>query len=203
MKKRFGTVELNTETMQMYNIKNGVEIICPRDIYKMYQYMCTFEFLQENYENDEEELWTIAVETREMQDKYYDQTISETEAIGMACDKEGITLIEREKITMKNNKTYHIHIMNASTDDIVAKLETNRRSIAMSMIYDYVSDTWTCGDTHKIGLYDPDFGYYVVAIPHPNQHIYKEFEIIAVSETEPLYKDPSGTREYLFEALDK
>lgn len=94
MVKRIASVEVNTDTMQIF--RNGVEIGCPYDIYVAYQSMCTFEYLKDNYSNDDETLWTLARETREVQSECEanGNPVTENEAIEIACNSLNITLDE-------------------------------------------------------------------------------------------------------------
>lgn len=88
------SVEVNTDTMEIS--QNGNVIRCPYDIYKAYQYMCTFEYLKDNYVNDDETLWQVATETREAQSESEanGNPITEREAIEIACKSLNITLDE-------------------------------------------------------------------------------------------------------------
>lgn len=94
MIKKFRSVEVNTDTMEIS--QNGNVIKCPYDIYKAFQYMSTFEYLKDNYTNDDETLWQIATETIEAQkeSECNGHPITEGEAIEIACRSLNITLIE-------------------------------------------------------------------------------------------------------------
>lgn len=94
MIKRIASVEINTDTFQIF--QNGIEIKLPHDIYSAYETMCTFEYLKDNYANDDETLWNLARETRETQSECEanGSPVTEGEAIEIACNSLNITLEE-------------------------------------------------------------------------------------------------------------
>lgn len=94
MIKRIASVEINTDTMQIF--QNGTEIKLPYDIYKAYEIMSIFEYLKENYMNNEDTLWQLATEVRVVQSETManGHPASEGEAIEIACNSLNITLWE-------------------------------------------------------------------------------------------------------------
>lgn len=94
MIKKFRSLEINTDTMQIFQGEKQIE--CPYDIFKAFEYMCTFEYLKDNYTNDDETLWQVATETREVQSESEanGNPITEGEAIEIACNNLNVTLDE-------------------------------------------------------------------------------------------------------------
>lgn len=94
MIKRMGSVEVNTDTMQIF--QNGVEVKLPYDVHKAYEVMCTFEYLKDTYINPDDTLWQLAREVREVQSESEanGNPITEGEAIEIACNSLNITLWE-------------------------------------------------------------------------------------------------------------
>lgn len=95
MEKYIGSVKINLETGQLFSLSmnKATEIKCPYDIAKAYETLCTFEYLKDNYTNDDDTLWQVARETRELI-REIDYPLDENEAIEKVCKSLNITLWE-------------------------------------------------------------------------------------------------------------
>lgn len=91
MEKYVGDVKVNTTTGKLF--LDDMEIKCPFQIAMAYETWCTFEYLTDNYTNDEETLWIVARNVRELM-REVDYPMSEDEAIEETCNSMNITLNE-------------------------------------------------------------------------------------------------------------
>lgn len=83
MIKKITSVSIDTDTMQIF--QEDREIKHPWDICKLWRIASIFEYLKDNYSNNEEVLWNISVEARELQDECNDSNpLTELDAIELA-----------------------------------------------------------------------------------------------------------------------
>lgn len=91
MEKYVGNVKVNTTTGQLF--LDDMEIKYPFQIAMAYESWSTFEYLKDNYTNDDETLWLVARNARELI-REVDYPMSENEAIEETCCSMNITLNE-------------------------------------------------------------------------------------------------------------
>lgn len=81
--RELGNVKCNPNTREMWY--NDVLIDKPWEVFRLYAIMCTYEYLRDNYDGTDDELWHISVDIR---NDMWDYGLTESEAIIKALDDE-------------------------------------------------------------------------------------------------------------------